>query len=62
MASKAGWLLLLAAVGIGAAIAAHEGHKRATARQAVGCAFDCIECTEGNVLSCIRCGACAQYL
>lgn len=61
MASKAGWLLLAALV-LGVAYAVHEGQRRATARQAVSCGFDCIECAEGNVLSCFRCGACASYL
>lgn len=62
MASKAGIGLLLGALALGVAYAAYRGHQRATARQAVSCAFDCVDYAEGNVLSCVKCGACASYL
>ena len=62
MGSKAGLGLLLGALALGVAYAAYRGHRQATARQAVSCVFDCVDCAEGNVLSCARCGECASYL
>jgi hypothetical protein len=58
---KAAWLLF-GALALGVAYAVYRGQQRATARRAVGCAFDCAECASGNVISCVKCGACASYL